>query len=265
MKSSGIVIGHGWLVTPPSTTIQRRQAGADRSLCWMLSLQMFARTCIYINVQRPHKQVCRFVSNQLYARNILSMSTFTRLKSDVMSGETDGTKSRTSTIKPSRSQYMLIEDVENLHRYRPGGFHPIQIGDNLNERRYCLVDKLGYGGYSTIWLARDLQRARYVALKAITADASTYTPEASLINSFGRSPPRPGREIFPCLLDEFWVAGPNGNHRCIVTPPARMSLVDAREASTVGLFRPKVAQSIIAQLIRGVGFLHSQNIVHGGM
>lgn len=44
-----------------------------------------------------------------------------------------------------------------------------------------------------------------------------------------------------------------------------MSLVDAREASTVGLFRPKVAQSIIAQLIRGVAFLHSQNIVHGGM
>jgi hypothetical protein len=193
------------------------------------------------------------------------MSTFTLLKSDEMSGETDGTKSRTSTIKPSRSQYMLIEDVENLHRYRPGGYHRIQIGDNLNEGRYCLVDKLGYGGYSTIWLARDLQRARYVALKAITADASTYTPEAGLINSFGKSPPRPGREIFPCLLDEDWVAGPNGNHRCIVTPPARMSLVDAREASTIGLFRPKVAQSIIAQLIRGVAFLHSQNIVHGGM
>ncbi|KAG2412201.1 hypothetical protein HFD88_009758 [Aspergillus terreus] len=44
-----------------------------------------------------------------------------------------------------------------------------------------------------------------------------------------------------------------------------MSLVNAREASTVGLFRPKVAQSIIAQLIRGVAFLHSQNIVHGDL
>lgn len=44
-----------------------------------------------------------------------------------------------------------------------------------------------------------------------------------------------------------------------------MSLLDAREASTSGLFRPNVARSIIAQLIRGVAFLHSQDIVHGGM
>jgi serine/threonine protein kinase len=44
-----------------------------------------------------------------------------------------------------------------------------------------------------------------------------------------------------------------------------MSLFDAKEASTFGLFRPKVAQSIVAQLIRGVAFLHHENIVHGGM
>jgi len=44
-----------------------------------------------------------------------------------------------------------------------------------------------------------------------------------------------------------------------------MSLFDAREASTFGLFRPHVAQSIIAQLIHGVAFLHSEDIVHGGM
>ncbi|RHZ55748.1 uncharacterized protein CDV56_105154 [Aspergillus thermomutatus] len=177
------------------------------------------------------------------------MSTFTPLKSDKMSRDTDGSsESRTSTIRPSKSQYRLIEDVEDLHRYRPGGYHPLQIGDDLDDGRYRLVGKLGY-----------------VAVKAITADASTSTPEASLIYSLGNSPPRPGRETFPPLFDEFWVAGPNGKHRCIVTPPARMSLFDAREASTVGLFRPKVAQSIIAQLIRGVAFLHSQDIVHGDL
>lgn len=183
-----------------------------------------------------------------------------------MSGDTDpSSESRTPTLRPGKSQYRLIEDVEDLHKYCPGGYHPLQIGDKLHEGRYRLVDKLGYGGYSTIWLARDLRRAKYVAVKAITADASTYTPETSLMHSLGNSPPGPGSEIFPPLFDEFWVAGPNGKHRCIVTPPARMSLFDAREASTVGLFRPNVARSIIAQLIRGVAFLHSQNIVHGGM
>ncbi|KAJ5084580.1 hypothetical protein NUU61_009159 [Penicillium alfredii] len=44
-----------------------------------------------------------------------------------------------------------------------------------------------------------------------------------------------------------------------------MSLLDAKEASVFGLFQPKVAQSVIAQLIRGVAFLHSKGVVHGDL
>lgn len=228
-------------------------------------LQMFTRTRVYINVRLSHKQIWSFVSNQPHIRMTSSMSTFTPPKSGKMSRDTDASNESRTSMRPGKPQYRLVEDVEDLQRYCPGGYHPLEIGDNLDEGRYRLVDKLGYGGYSTIWLARDLRRARYVAVKAITADASTYTPEASLLCSLGNSPPGPGSEILPRLLDEFWIAGPNGKHRCIVTPPARMSLFDAREASTFGLFRPNVARSIIAQLIRGVAFLHSQDIVHGGM
>lgn len=193
------------------------------------------------------------------------MSTFTPLKSDKTNRDTDASNdSRTSTARPSKPQYRLIEDVEDPHRYCPGGYHPLEIGDDLNKGRYRLVDKLGYGGYSTIWLARDLHRARYVAVKAITADASISTPEASL-SSLGNSPLGLGSEIIPRLLDEFWIAGPNGKHRLFITPPARMSLFDAKEASTFGLFHLDVARSIVARLIRGVAFLHSRDIVHGGM
>ncbi|KAJ5105756.1 hypothetical protein NUU61_003103, partial [Penicillium alfredii] len=122
-----------------------------------------------------------------------------------------------------KSQYGVIEHVEDLDRYRLGGFHPLHIGDRLNDGRYQLVDKLGYGGYSTIWLTRDLQGARYVAIKVTTSDSSGCPHEARLIRSFGNSPARPGREIIPRLIDELWVAGPNGRHRYIVTPPAQMS------------------------------------------
>ncbi|GKZ81564.1 hypothetical protein AnigIFM56816_006085 [Aspergillus niger] len=230
------------------------------------ALQMFTRTCTYISLRRSHKQIWRLVSNQPYARKISLMSTFTLPKSDKMGRDTDASnESQTSTVRPGRPQYRLVEDVEDLHRYCPGGYHPLEVGDDLDESRYRLVDKLGYGGYSTIWLARDLRQARYVAVKAITADASTSTPEPGLLCSLGSTPPRPGSEILPRLLDEFWIAGPNGRHRCIVTPPARMNLFDAKEASTFGLFRLNVARSIIAQLIRGVAFLHSQDIVHGDL
>ncbi|KAJ5211404.1 hypothetical protein N7491_011223 [Penicillium cf. griseofulvum] len=194
------------------------------------------------------------------------MSTYISLKAGEMSRDTNGSsESRPSTTGPGKTQYRLIEYVEDLDRYCPGGYHPLKIGDDLDDGRYRLVDKLGYGGYSTIWLARDLRGARYVAVKAITADASSFTPEAGLMYSLGKSPSTPGGEIIPPLLDEFWVTGSNGKHKCIVTPPAQMSLFDAREASTFGLFQPKVAQSIIAQLIRGVAFLHSNDIVHGDL
>jgi serine/threonine-protein kinase SRPK3 len=41
--------------------------------------------------------------------------------------------------------------------YRPGGFHPVYVGDIYHER-YEVLSKLGYGAYSTVWLARDTQR-----------------------------------------------------------------------------------------------------------
>lgn len=134
----------------------------------------------------------------------------------------------------------------------------------LNHDRYRLVDKLGYGGYSTIWLARDVRKGKYVAVKVATANTSTSMHETSLLRFLGNSPSRTVAGIIPQLIDDFWVVGPNGRHRCIVTPLAQMSLFNSTEASTSGLFRPRVAQSIIAQLIRGVAHIHSKDNVHGG-
>ncbi|PKY04968.1 kinase-like protein [Aspergillus campestris IBT 28561] len=196
-----------------------------------------------------------------------SLSTLSRREADKCSKDTERSKgSGPSGINPKRFQYMPIEYVEDLDRYCPGGYHPLQVGDTLDNGQYKLVDKLGYGGYSTTWLARDLKKKdRYVAVKVITADASASTSEASLIHALGKAPSKPGKEIIPSVLDQFWAISPNGKHRCIVTPPARMSLFDAKEASTFRLFQPKVAQSIIAQLIRGVAFLHSEGVVHGDL
>ena len=39
--------------------------------------------------------------------------------------------------------------------YRPGGFHPINLGGSFKIGQYCVIRKLGYGSFSTVWLARD--------------------------------------------------------------------------------------------------------------
>lgn len=41
--------------------------------------------------------------------------------------------------------------------YKPGGFHPISLGDTFHDDRYTILRKLGYGQYSTVWLARDVK------------------------------------------------------------------------------------------------------------
>lgn len=51
--------------------------------------------------------------------------------------------------------YTCTIDAESLHRYIEGGYHPISLGDYLKDGRYKVLHKLGWGGYSTVWAARD--------------------------------------------------------------------------------------------------------------
>ncbi|KKA20009.1 hypothetical protein T310_6007 [Rasamsonia emersonii CBS 393.64] len=57
-------------------------------------------------------------------------------------------------------EYIPLEGVERLERYRPGGYHPVVIGGCLHDR-YRIVHKLGFGAYSTTWLARDQTAGRF--------------------------------------------------------------------------------------------------------
>ena len=62
-----------------------------------------------------------------------------------------------------------MENTEYIELYEPGGYYPVELGDKFSNH-YVVEHKLGYGGYSTVWLARDLRQKRLVALKIIMAD-----------------------------------------------------------------------------------------------
>lgn len=173
---------------------------------------------------------------------------------------------RKETVEASSNvEYMPLEDVEKLERYRPQGFHPIAIGDRLHDR-YLVVHKLGSGGYSTTWLARNQTAREYVAIKIAVAAGDCQ--ESNILHLLGApdlgTEAHPGKAIIPPVLDEFILNGPNGNHRCLVTVPAMMSLAVAKDASCTRLFQLPVARAIAAQLIQAVAFLHSRGIVHAG-
>jgi hypothetical protein len=46
-------------------------------------------------------------------------------------------------------------EEEDLEDYCKGGYHPVEPGQEYKDGRYTVVRKLGWGHFSTVWLARD--------------------------------------------------------------------------------------------------------------
>ncbi|KAJ1918106.1 hypothetical protein H4219_002828 [Mycoemilia scoparia] len=113
-----------------------------------------------------------------------------------------------------------LSDEEDVSDYRKGGYHPISIGDRFKDHRYIVVRKLGWGHFSTVWLAYDSHRDIHVALKVVKS-ASHYTEAAKdEVKLCARvavaSETHYGRPHVVELLDDFEHSGPHGRHVCMV-------------------------------------------------
>ncbi|EGX92449.1 protein kinase domain-containing protein [Cordyceps militaris CM01] len=162
--------------------------------------------------------------------------------------------------------YIREMDLEEFEGYTIGGYHPIVIGDTFQKGRYKIAHKLGYGGYSTIWLARDNTLDRYVSLKVLIATESPQNTESNIIRKLQSVDTlHPGQQFIPHLLDEFSIDGPNGRHTCLVQEAARGSIAASKDDSINLMFPTETARSIAAQLIMGVAYLHSLGICHGDL
>lgn len=180
-------------------------------------------------------------------------------------------KSALSTSKivaqPSTTEpidYEWIDGVETLEEYTYGGFHPVLIGDILHER-YRVVDKLGYGGYSTTWLAHDHRRQGYVAVKVGIAESESDqrpTEHSFLAKSDARILSQLSHGAIPKVLDQFLTVGPNGTHPCYAMALAQGSLHDALSKP---MFPVETTRVLAAKLVQAVSYLHSRGFVHGGM
>ena len=158
----------------------------------------------------------------------------------------------------------------------------MKIGDVFAEGRYKVLHKLGYGGSSTVWLARDQgpqgqspTSGTLVALKVISAIGSSGQKDevAELaipfkLDEFISATQSTARDNIQVINDHFIEEGPNGAHLCIVYPFAgsslrSMSSTPWRMAGSRRL-RGDLARKVAKQTASVVELMHSAGVVHGG-
>ncbi|KAL4914957.1 kinase-like protein [Aspergillus aurantiobrunneus] len=120
----------------------------------------------------------------------------------------------------SQVNFPLLDSTEKLEEetlswYLPDGFYPVRIGE-VFQSRYQVIGKLGFGGYSTIWLCRDLQQHAYVTLKVFECDSAEGKRETEVyehLNSLRAD--HAGRTLVRKALDSFQITAGQDSFRCL--------------------------------------------------
>ncbi|PMD18730.1 protein kinase [Hyaloscypha hepaticicola] len=142
-------------------------------------------------------------------------------------------------------------EEEDLPSYVPEDYYSVYMGEVFGSR-YKVVTKLGFGVNSTVWLCRDLRDHRYLTLK-LRVRAREHHPldmhgdnEIKIID----------------VLNSFEIAGPHGNHKCILYEPLGMSYTDFLRLLPESRFPKELVQQSIQLLLVSLDYLHRCNVVH---
>lgn len=154
-----------------------------------------------------------------------------------------------------------LEDIaEPWHKYdikeTPNVFYPIRVGEVL-DGRYLVEHKIGFGGFSTVWMAHDLQKKKDVALK-ILCSGNLGDNEVRMQDEILRNVQDTSHLVI--YLATFMLSGTESRHRVIVFPLLGSYLCPPILTNMSMTARMSAAQ----QLLGALENLHKAGIVHRG-
>ncbi|KAL2966165.1 hypothetical protein AAZX31_16G101600 [Glycine max] len=160
------------------------------------------------------------------------------------------------------------EEDEGFDSYRKGGYHAVRVADQFAGGRYIAQRKLGWGQFSTVWLAYDTTTSAYVALK-IQKSAAQFVQaalhEIDVLSSLADGVDMDSKCVVH-LIDHFKHTGPNGQHLCMVLEFLGDSLLRLIKYNRYkGLPLDKVRE-ICKCILIGLDYLHREHgIIHSDL
>ncbi|KAM5441437.1 hypothetical protein MferCBS31731_003508 [Microsporum ferrugineum] len=154
-------------------------------------------------------------------------------------------------------------EEETLPTYIPDKYYPVRLGQ-IFQNRYQVVGKVGYGVFSTVWLARDFQNSRHVILKTCIASVER-SNEIKIYEHISASEfkvDHAGKDFYRKLYDSFKVEGPHGSHACLVQQPLGLSLDQVLDIRPTRTFTLELLKPPLRQILAGLDFLHRIDVIH---
>lgn len=144
----------------------------------------------------------------------------------------------------------------------------------LFHNRYIVVQKLGWGHFSTVWLCKDTKFGTFVAMK-VQKSAENYT-EAALdeidlltvvsknsdcpawVGSLIERNMKPNRDacFVVQMLNSFMHSGPNGDHVCMVFEILGVNLLEIIKLYNYKGIPMSICREIARQILIGLDYLH---------
>jgi len=190
--------------------------------------------------------------------------------------------------------YDLIDDPndysedEGVDDYKLGGYHPVHIGE-IFMGRYLIIQKLGWGHFSTVWLCRDMKYDNFVAMK-VQKSAPNYLEaaydEVEILRKVSKNSHKPEwldsvKEYYKNdaamisggvtrdhtyvvqLLSAFLHNGPGGRHFCMVFEIMGVNLLEIIKRYNYRGIPLPIVRKIARQILMGLDYLHREcGIIH---
>ncbi len=179
----------------------------------------------------------------------------------------------------SDNEFEPTDNAEEFEDYKPEGYHPVTLGEVFNSK-YQVVQKLGWGYFSTVWLVIEKGTTKHWALK-IQKSKKSYSEaavdELEILKALAQNATNPEWQetvaeinkthnltIQPLetfnirLFDNFVHHGMHGKHYCSVFEimgPNLLDLIQFFEYQDRGMDL-RLVKIITRQILMGLDYMH---------